>query len=118
MSKVVSIIIKIDITVPDNDAKSIQISIEDIKKEIKPTIRLEDTDMSRRLYHCLKSAYNQLYLEEKGFKVFDTLNDVERFVHEYGHLILLRIRNFGKKTLVELEEIFHEHGFSFHKDKK
>jgi DNA-directed RNA polymerase subunit alpha len=58
---------------------------------------LEDLDLSVRAYNCLKAAK------------IDSLGELVRFdMHE-----LLKFRNFGKKSLVEIEELLEEKGLSF-----
>lgn len=61
---------------------------------------LEDLDLSVRAYNCLKAAK------------INTLGDlVEYETHE-----LLKFRNFGKKSLVEIEELLQDKGLSFGMD--
>lgn len=61
---------------------------------------LEDLDLSVRAYNCLKAAK------------INTLADMVRFdTHE-----LLKFRNFGKKSLVEIEELLAEKGLTFGMD--
>jgi DNA-directed RNA polymerase subunit alpha len=61
---------------------------------------LEDLDLSVRAYNCLKAAK------------INTLADMVRFdTHE-----LLKFRNFGKKSLVEIEELLQEKGLTFGMD--
>ena len=61
---------------------------------------LEDLDLSVRAYNCLKAAK------------INTLGDlVEYETHE-----LLKFRNFGKKSLVEIEELLQEKGLAFGMD--
>jgi DNA-directed RNA polymerase subunit alpha len=61
---------------------------------------LEDLDLSVRAYNCLKAAK------------INTLAEVVRFdTHE-----LLKFRNFGKKSLVEIEELLQEKGLTFGMD--
>lgn len=61
---------------------------------------LEDMDLSVRAFNCLKAA-KIFSLEE--LVTFNT-ND------------LLKFRNFGKKSLVEIEALLHEKGLSFGMD--
>ncbi len=61
---------------------------------------LEDLDLSVRAYNCLKAAK------------INTLAEVVKYdTHE-----LLKFRNFGKKSLVEIEELLHEKGLTFGMD--
>lgn len=61
---------------------------------------LEDLDLSVRAYNCLKSA-----------KINSLAELVSYDTHE-----LLKFRNFGKKSLVEIEELLIEKGLSFGMD--
>ncbi len=61
---------------------------------------LEDLDLSVRAYNCLKAAK------------INSLSELVRYdMHE-----LLKFRNFGKKSLVEIEELLHEKGLNFGMD--
>lgn len=61
---------------------------------------LEDLDLSVRAYNCLKAAK------------INSLSELVRFeTHE-----LLKFRNFGKKSLVEIEELLVEKGLTFGMD--
>jgi DNA-directed RNA polymerase subunit alpha len=61
---------------------------------------LEDLDLSVRAFNCLKSAK------------INSLSELVQFdTHE-----LLRFRNFGRKSLVEIEELLVEKGLSFGMD--
>lgn len=61
---------------------------------------LEDLDLSVRAYNCLKAAK------------INTLADMVKYdTHE-----LLKFRNFGKKSLVEIEELLQEKGLTFGMD--
>lgn len=61
---------------------------------------LEDLDLSVRAYNCLKAAK------------INSLSELVRYdTHE-----LLKFRNFGKKSLVEIEELLTEKGLSFGMD--
>jgi DNA-directed RNA polymerase subunit alpha len=61
---------------------------------------LEDLDLSVRAYNCLKAAK------------INTLAEVVR----YDTAELLKFRNFGKKSLVEIEELLTEKGLTFGMD--
>lgn len=61
---------------------------------------LEDLDLSVRAYNCLKAAK------------INSLGEVVRYdTHE-----LLKFRNFGKKSLVEIEELLQNKGLTFGMD--
>ena len=61
---------------------------------------LEDLDLSVRAYNCLKAAK------------INTLAEMVRYdTHE-----LLKFRNFGKKSLVEIEELLQDKGLTFGMD--
>jgi DNA-directed RNA polymerase subunit alpha len=61
---------------------------------------LEDLDLSVRAYNCLKAAK------------INNLSEVVRYdMHE-----LLKFRNFGKKSLVEIEELLEDKGLTFGMD--
>ncbi|RMF21921.1 MAG: DNA-directed RNA polymerase subunit alpha, partial [Bacteroidetes bacterium] len=61
---------------------------------------LEDLDLSVRAYNCLKAAK------------INTLAELVKYdTHE-----LLKFRNFGKKSLVEIEELLTEKGLTFGMD--
>ena len=61
---------------------------------------LEDLDLSVRAYNCLKAA---------------KINSLEELV-QYNTNDLLKFRNFGKKSLVEIEALLVEKGLSFGMD--
>ncbi len=61
---------------------------------------LEDLDLSVRAYNCLKAAK------------INTLTDLVT----YDKNELLKFRNFGKKSLVEIEQLIHEKGLDFGMD--
>lgn len=61
---------------------------------------LEDLDLSVRAYNCLKAA---------------KINSLGELVHYDTHE-LLKFRNFGKKSLVEIEELLTEKGLTFGMD--
>jgi len=61
---------------------------------------LEDLDLSVRAYNCLKAAK------------INTLGELVQYdTHE-----LLKFRNFGKKSLVEIEELLQDKGLTFGMD--
>ncbi len=61
---------------------------------------LEDLDLSVRAYNCLKAA---------------KINTLAELVHYDTHE-LLKFRNFGKKSLVEIEELLQDKGLTFGMD--
>jgi len=61
---------------------------------------LEDLDLSVRAYNCLKAA---------------KINSLADLVQYETH-VLLKFRNFGKKSLVEIEELLQSKGLSFGMD--
>ena len=91
--------------------EKITLDVQEVKKEVvvdehsiymKKLLKtpLEDLDLSVRAFNCLKTAKIET-LEE--LVQFDT-ND------------LLKFRNFGRKSLVEIEELLVEKGLSFGMD--
>jgi len=90
-----------DITLNDSTQKENQIVDEEVlqmRKLLKTS--LEDLDLSVRAYNCLKAA-----------KINTLANLVSYDTHE-----LLKFRNFGKKSLVEIDELLAEKGLSFGMD--
>lgn len=61
---------------------------------------LEDLDLSVRAFNCLKAA---------------KINSLDELV-QFNTNDLLKFRNFGKKSLVEIEALLHEKGLSFGMD--
>lgn len=61
---------------------------------------LEDLDLSVRAYNCLKAA---------------KINTLAELVQYETH-VLLKFRNFGKKSLVEIEELLQQKGLTFGMD--
>jgi DNA-directed RNA polymerase subunit alpha len=90
-----------NITFEDSESKKEDVVDEHIlhmRKLLKTP--LEDLDLSVRAYNCLKAAK------------IDTLGQlVEYETHE-----LLKFRNFGKKSLVEIEELLQSKGLTFGMD--
>jgi DNA-directed RNA polymerase subunit alpha len=86
-----------------DDEKSREDSVVDehilhMRKLLKTS--LEDLDLSVRAYNCLKAAK------------INSLGEMVRYdTHE-----LLKFRNFGKKSLVEIEELLQDKGLSFGMD--
>jgi len=86
-----------------NDATSAEENIVDehilhMRKLLKTS--LEDLDLSVRAYNCLKAAK------------INSLGEMVRYdTHE-----LLKFRNFGKKSLVEIEELLQDKGLTFGMD--
>lgn len=61
---------------------------------------LEDLDLSVRAYNCLKAA---------------KINTLAELVH-YDTSTLIKFRNFGKKSLMEIEALINEKGLTFGMD--
>ncbi|MDF1694688.1 MAG: DNA-directed RNA polymerase subunit alpha [Saprospiraceae bacterium] len=86
-----------------NDSSSREENIVDehilhMRKLLKTS--LEDLDLSVRAYNCLKAAK------------INSLGEMVRYdTHE-----LLKFRNFGKKSLVEIEELLQNKGLTFGMD--
>ncbi|MEZ4909440.1 MAG: DNA-directed RNA polymerase subunit alpha [Saprospiraceae bacterium] len=86
-----------------NDSTSREDSVVDehilhMRKLLKTS--LEDLDLSVRAYNCLKAAK------------INSLGEMVKFdMHE-----LLKFRNFGKKSLVEIEELLQQKGLTFGMD--
>ncbi len=90
-----------NIKFPDETDKEDNIVDEHIlhmRKLLKTS--LEDLDLSVRAYNCLKAA---------------KINSLAELVHYETHE-LLKFRNFGKKSLVEIEELLVEKGLNFGMD--
>jgi DNA-directed RNA polymerase subunit alpha len=90
-----------EITLDAPEVKKVEVMDEQImymRKLLKTP--LEDLDLSVRAFNCLKTAKIET-LEE--LVQFDT-ND------------LLKFRNFGRKSLIEIEELLVEKGLSFGMD--
>lgn len=89
------------ISMPDDTSRSDDVVDEHIlhmRKLLKTS--LEDLDLSVRAYNCLKAAK------------INTLAELVKYdTHE-----LLKFRNFGKKSLVEIEELLQEKGLTFGMD--
>lgn len=90
-----------NITFSDDNKKEENIVDEHIlhmRKLLKTS--LEDLDLSVRAYNCLKAAK------------INTLGDLVQYeTHE-----LLKFRNFGKKSLVEIEELLQDKSLAFGMD--
>ncbi len=89
------------ISIPDDSSRRDDVVDEHVlhmRKLLKTS--LEDLDLSVRAYNCLKAAK------------INTLAELVRYdTHE-----LLKFRNFGKKSLVEIEELLQEKGLTFGMD--
>ncbi len=90
-----------NITFDDDNSKEDSIVDEHVlhmRKLLKTS--LEDLDLSVRAYNCLKAAK------------INSLGEMVKFdMHE-----LLKFRNFGKKSLVEIEELLETKGLTFGMD--
>jgi DNA-directed RNA polymerase subunit alpha len=82
----------------DKDDTVVDEHILHMRKLLKTS--LEDLDLSVRAYNCLKAA-----------KINSLGEMVQYETHE-----LLKFRNFGKKSLVEIEELLQDKGLSFGMD--
>jgi DNA-directed RNA polymerase subunit alpha len=82
----------------DSDNDIVDEHILHMRKILKTS--LEDLDLSVRAYNCLKAAK------------INTLAELVR----YDTNELLKFRNFGKKSLVEIENMIHEKGLTFGMD--
>jgi DNA-directed RNA polymerase subunit alpha len=90
-----------NITFDDDSKKEDNVVDEHIlhmRKLLKTS--LEDMDLSVRAYNCLKAA---------------KINSLSELVQYETHE-LLKFRNFGKKSLVEIEELLVNKGLSFGMD--
>ena len=89
------------ISIPDDSSRRDDVVDEHVlhmRKLLKTS--LEDLDLSVRAYNCLKAAK------------INTLAELVRYdTHE-----LLKFRNFGKKSLVEIEELLQDKGLTFGMD--
>ena len=89
------------ISMPDETSRRDDVVDEHVlhmRKLLKTS--LEDLDLSVRAYNCLKAA-----------KINSLAELVKYDTHE-----LLKFRNFGKKSLVEIEELLQEKGLTFGMD--
>jgi DNA-directed RNA polymerase subunit alpha len=90
-----------NIVIPESSSQEDNVVDEHVlhmRKLLKTS--LEDLDLSVRAYNCLKAAK------------INSLSELVRYeTHE-----LLKFRNFGKKSLVEIEELLTEKGLAFGMD--
>ena len=73
-------------------------SVLQLRKMLKTP--LEDLDLSVRAFNCLKAA---------------KINSLSELV-QYEQEDLMKFRNFGQKSLSEIESVLHERGLSFGMD--
>lgn len=85
-------------TAEDKELDIVDEHVLQMRKLLKTS--LEDMDLSVRAYNCLKAA---------------KINTLEELV-SYNMNDLLKFRNFGKKSLVEIEALLVEKGLSFGMD--
>ncbi|MFT7588830.1 MAG: DNA-directed RNA polymerase subunit alpha [Limisphaerales bacterium] len=85
-------------TADDTDGDIVDEHVLHMRKILKTS--LEDLDLSVRAYNCLKAA---------------KINSLSELVR-YDTNELLKFRNFGKKSLVEIENMIHEKGLTFGMD--
>lgn len=86
----------------DTQVKEVQPEIDENLMQIKKVLKtpLSDLDLSVRAYNCLKAADIKTLGELVSFDIAD----------------LLKFRNFGKKSLSELEELVRDKGLNFGMD--
>ncbi len=85
-------------TADSNESDIVDEHILHMRKLLKTS--LEDMDLSVRAYNCLKAAK------------INSLSELVKYdMHE-----LLKFRNFGKKSLVEIEELLQDKGLTFGMD--
>lgn len=82
----------------DEDEDIVDEHILHMRKLLKTP--LEDLDLSVRAYNCLKAA---------------KINSLSELV-QYDTAALIKFRNFGKKSLMEIEELIVEKGLTFGMD--
>ena len=80
-----------------DELKFLVVSLSILIFEVKAKSKLVDLDLSVRALNCLKAAE------------IDTLGDLVQFDKND----MLKFRNFGKKSLTELEELVENKGLSF-----
>lgn len=88
-------------------AESLEYSKVDVQRSIL-TKRLVDCNLSVRALNCLKS-YKENINGEWVYKDIDTIGDLAR----RKKTDLLRLRNFGKKCLIELDNFLDELGLEW-----
>jgi DNA-directed RNA polymerase subunit alpha len=86
----------------DTQVKEAQKDVDEIVLHIRKILKtpLSDLDLSVRAYNCLKAADIKTLGELVAFDIAD----------------LLKFRNFGKKSLSELEELARDKGLTFGMD--
>ncbi len=86
----------------DSAAKDVEDVVDEHILHMRKLLKtpLEDMDLSVRAYNCLKAAK------------INTLSELVR----YDTNTLIKFRNFGKKSLMEIEELIQEKGLSFGMD--
>lgn len=88
-------------------AESLEYSKVDVQESIL-TKRLVDCNLTVRTLNCLK-AYREYINGEWVYKDIDTIGDLVRL----QKTDLLRLRNFGKKCLIELDDFLNELGLEW-----
>lgn len=88
-------------------AESLEYSKVDVQENIL-TKRLVDCNLSVRVLNCLKS-YEEKINGEWVYKDIDTIGDLARL----QKTDLLKLRNFGKKCLIELDDFLSELGLEW-----
>jgi len=86
----------------DNQVKSAPAEVDENMLHMRKLLKtsLADLDLSVRAYNCLKAAEIKTLGELVSYDIAD----------------LLKFRNFGKKSLTELEELVREKGLTFGMD--
>ena len=88
-------------------AESLEYSKVDVQESIL-TKRLVDCNLTVRTLNCLK-AYGEYINGEWVYKDIDTIGDLAR----HQKTDLLKLRNFGKKCLIELDDFLNELGLEW-----
>ena len=88
-------------------AESLEYSKVDVQESIL-TKKLTDLCLSVRTLNCLK-AYREVVNGECVYMPIDTVSDLTR----HSRLDLLSQRNFGKKSLIELDDLLDELGLEW-----
>lgn len=93
----------IDLQIKAHRKTIIQLSIEIERLEQKKQILSGET-----IIDCLLSVRTDNCLRNAGFKY---LEEAYLFYDEHGDQGLLRLKNFGRKSLNELKDLFKEYGY-------
>tara|TARA_R100000655_G_scaffold478_1_gene1965 strand:- start:806 stop:1132 length:327 start_codon:yes stop_codon:yes gene_type:complete len=93
----------IDLQIKAHQKTIIQLSIEIERLEQKKRILSGET-----IIDCLLSVRTDNCLRNAGFKY---LEEAYLFYDENGDQGLLKLKNFGRKSLNELKDLFKEYGY-------